>query len=154
MFSDATRMGDGRFSSSFRWSVVLIGSLFVAGLLTFGIAACLGQSTSWLVGKHITLNPWYSTLVVDFLFVIFSACLAQYADTKRDEDNSASFSPRAAGMACLMVSAGTLAPIASYAATIWRKLAGGVDYQATIVSLGICNVHAESCHNICSCSVP
>jgi hypothetical protein len=125
MFANATGMSDGRFSSSFRGSVVLIGSLFVAGLFIFGIAKCLGESTSWLAGKHITLNPWYSTLLLDFCFVIFSACLAQYADRKRNRGDT--FSPRAAGMACFMVSAGTLTPIASYAATIWRKLAGGAD---------------------------
>jgi hypothetical protein len=30
----------------------------------------------------------------------------------------------------------------------WRKLAGGAEYQATIVSLLICNAYQESCHNI------
>src|SRR5262245_10643626 len=99
MFPHASRL----FSSIGR-SVVLIGGLFVAGFLTLGIAASVGQSTSWLLGKHITLNPWYSTLLVDFFFVIFSVCLAQYADTKGDEGDSASFSPRAASMACFMVS--------------------------------------------------
>src|SRR5262249_53737104 len=106
MFSDAT--SDGRFSSSFRRSVVLIGSLFVVGLLALGIVTSLGQSTSWLGGKHMTLNPWYSTLLVDFVFVIFSVGLAQYADPKRDESHSARFSTRAACMACFMVSAATL----------------------------------------------
>jgi hypothetical protein len=146
MLSDAT--SDGRFSSSFGRSVVLIGSLFVVGLLTFGIVASVGQSTFWLGGKHITLNPWYSTLLVDFFFVIFSAGLAQYADPKRDESHSARISTRAACIACFMVSAATLAPMASYAATIWRKLAGGAEYQATIVSLLICNAYPKTCQNI------
>jgi hypothetical protein len=145
MFFD---LSNGRFSSNFRQSVVLIGSLFVVGLLTLGLVANIGQSTFWLGGKHITLNPSFSTLLVDFFFVIFSAGLAQYADPKRDESHSTRFSTRAACMACFMVSAATLAPMASYVATIWRKLAGGAEYQATIVSLLICNAYPESCHHI------
>jgi hypothetical protein len=141
-------MGDGRFSSSFGWSLVFVGSVFVAGILIFGIATFLGQSTFWLGGKYITLKPWCSTLLVDFLFVIFSAGLAHYADPKRDEGHSARFNTRAACMACLMVSAATLAPMGSYAATIWRKLDGGAEYQTTIVSLLICNAYPESCHDV------
>jgi len=141
-------MGDGRFSSSFGWSLVFVGSVFVAGILIFGIATFLGQSTFWLGGKYFTLKPWCSTLLVDFLFVIFSAGLAHYADPKRDEGHSARFNTRAACMACLMVSAATLAPMGSYAVTIWRKLAGGAEYETTIVSLLICNAYPESCHNV------
>jgi hypothetical protein len=148
MLFDATRLGHGLSSSIFGRSLLLLGSVFVVGLLIVRIGAVLGQSTFWLGGKHITLNPWYSTLLVDLFFVVFVAGLAQYTQTKRDESHSARSSTSAACIACFMVSAATIAPMASYAATIWRKLAGGAEYQPTIVSVLISNAYPESCHHL------
>lgn len=139
---------DPRLSTELSCRVTLIGSLVVLELLALTVIACLAQFTSWLIAKPIALNPWYSILAVDFLVVVFSAGLAQYADVKQNDSDTPSFSPRASGVACFMVSIGTLAPIASYAATIWRKLAGGTDYQGTFVSVGMCSINAQSCHHM------
>src|SRR5262245_38057708 len=110
MLFEATRLGHGRSSSSFGRSLLLVGSVFVAGLLIVRIGTVLVQSTFWLGGKHITLNPWYSTLLVDLFFIVFGTGLAQYAETKRDESHSARSGTRAACIACFVVSAATIAP--------------------------------------------
>jgi hypothetical protein len=139
---------DEQLSTELTRRVALIGSLLAVQLLAISIIVCLAQFTAWRIGRPITLNPWYSILVVDLFIVILSAALAQYADTDEDDDAEPCFSPRAAGMTCFMVSIGTLAPIASYATTIWRKLAGEADYQSTFLSAAICQFNEAGCHQI------
>lgn len=125
--------------------VLLIGSLVAVVLSALGITAGLALYTSWLVGERLSLNPWYSILGVDFLIVIFSAALAQHAEKTQGNIHLLDLSPHAAGVTCFMVSVGTLAPIASYAATIWRKLAGGSEYQPTFISALMCKLNSQSC---------